>query len=687
MLASLVLALAAAASPAAETPAVLSVPYLSQTDDLCGGAAAAMIFRYWGDRYADVQQFEPLIDRQAGGIRNDVLADAIRDRGWSAVRVQGSIEAIRRHLGSNQPVLLLIEDHPGLYHYVVAVGADDAHVYLHDPTWGPSRRYTDAELVEVWRPTRFWSLVVRPGHTRGRHSPPTTGKHRPAATADIGAQPPAATASEESSACDRLLDDAIERHGPGSAQTLEAALTRVRLECPADSRPVSELAGLRFAERRWRDAETLAETAVDLDPSDTYGWDVLGSSRYLADDQAGALQAWNQIDKPIVDSVQIEGLTRTQYALAAQSIGLAPATLLTGARLRLAARRLNEFPTVVSSRMSYQPDENGVAAVQADVVERRLGLSRLEWTAAGAWALVNRELRVVLPGGQGQGDVWTAGWRWWNNRPRVAAGFSAPMVGRLPGIWRVDLEWEAETYAAAVNERGMRQERLRGSIGVASWATADLRYELTAGVDSWDASKAASIGGTLERRALEDRLAFTTAANLWFGEQTFGTASLGARFRSSPSEQGLVWSGSTTFQTATDQAPWWAWAGAGVGRARPQRLRAHPLLVNGVIRGPAFGRQLTQATFEVRRWLPAASGSSPLAGLLGSVAPLGLAVFVDAAHAKHPLPGASDQSLHIDGGVGVRLRLPGESVTLRADYARGLRDGSQALTFAVASDW
>ena len=63
MLASLVAAL----SLAAPVPAI-DVPFLPQTEALCGGAAAAMVFRYWGDAHADVQEFAPLVDRRAGGI-------------------------------------------------------------------------------------------------------------------------------------------------------------------------------------------------------------------------------------------------------------------------------------------------------------------------------------------------------------------------------------------------------------------------------------------------------------------------------------------------------------------------------------------------------------------------------------------------------------------------------------------
>lgn len=75
MLTTLAAALSLASSLA------IDVPYLPQTDALCGGAAAAMVFRYWGDAHADVQEFAPLVDRRAGGIANDVLTDAVRTRG------------------------------------------------------------------------------------------------------------------------------------------------------------------------------------------------------------------------------------------------------------------------------------------------------------------------------------------------------------------------------------------------------------------------------------------------------------------------------------------------------------------------------------------------------------------------------------------------------------------------------
>src|SRR5580765_223779 len=90
--------------------APLRVPYVPQTDALCGGAAAAMVFRYWGDAHADVEQFGALVERRAGGaagIAADVLTRAIVSRGWRTDRAPSSLDELREHLESRQPIIVL----------------------------------------------------------------------------------------------------------------------------------------------------------------------------------------------------------------------------------------------------------------------------------------------------------------------------------------------------------------------------------------------------------------------------------------------------------------------------------------------------------------------------------------------------------------------------------------------------
>src|SRR5688572_33009199 len=99
-----------AAQPASSPLTVLDVPFISQSEALCGGAAAAMVLRYWGERGLSAESFSHLVDRSAAGIRTDALVSELRSRGWMAAALAGSGEAIDAELRRGRPVLTLIED-------------------------------------------------------------------------------------------------------------------------------------------------------------------------------------------------------------------------------------------------------------------------------------------------------------------------------------------------------------------------------------------------------------------------------------------------------------------------------------------------------------------------------------------------------------------------------------------------
>src|SRR6185436_1984542 len=125
MIATLAAALSLAASVAIE------VPYLPQTEALCGGAAAAMVFRYWGEAHASPDEFAPLVDRRAGGIANGVLVDAVRRRGWRVGQIDGSIDALKARVADGHPVIVLVPDRGKLYHYVVVTGVNADSIVIH----------------------------------------------------------------------------------------------------------------------------------------------------------------------------------------------------------------------------------------------------------------------------------------------------------------------------------------------------------------------------------------------------------------------------------------------------------------------------------------------------------------------------------------------------------------------------
>jgi predicted double-glycine peptidase len=676
--------------PDATTGVRLDVPYLAQTRATCGGAAVAMLFRYWGETHADIRPFAALVDKRAGGIAEGVLVDAVERRGWQTRRFAGSIDLLSQQLHRGRPVVILIQDRPGRYHFVVVTGVTGEEVIVHDPEWGPSRHVPVMRLLRDWRPTGFWSLLILPGNA----IPAEEAKTGSVTQGNPGELPPPRTAVEPDgegasrSNCDRLLASAIDESERRGLSEAGARLADVRSRCPDAAGPVRELAAVRFAERRWQEAAALAQQAVARDPHDGYAWEVLASSLFVQDDLTGALRAWNQVGKPRIDSVRIEGLRHTRYALVSEALDLRSSTVLTAESFLRAQRRLAQLPDRASARIGFAPQNDGFANVDVAVAERRSRpQGRIEWAAAGTQVALDREFAVTVPGWRGQGDLWTGSWRWWEQRPRVAFSFAMPHVGTLPGVWRVEGSWEAQTYrlgGPSATGSTLREERAHGGVAIADWLTGNLRYELTAGLDSWhNTRRTASVGGMLDRRWAGDRLSIaadaTVGVSLTTTDPGFRSAGLRVTFRSSTSDGrqssteesgglvgGLVLTGGVDAVSAA--APLALWPGAGDGRARHPLLRAHPLLVDGVIRGPMFGERLAYGNAEAQHWF-----EKPW------LVRIGLAAFADAARVWRPLS-TTDNPLQVDAGLGLRLRVPGRQGILRVDYGRGIRDGKDALT-------
>ncbi len=100
---------------------LLDVPYLAQTEQLCGGAAAAMVMRYWGARDVHADTFGASRVAGAGGIRGEDLLRALTARSWQATSFRGDKELVAKHLSLGRPIIAMIEDRPGAFHYVVLV--------------------------------------------------------------------------------------------------------------------------------------------------------------------------------------------------------------------------------------------------------------------------------------------------------------------------------------------------------------------------------------------------------------------------------------------------------------------------------------------------------------------------------------------------------------------------------------
>lgn len=659
---------AVAASPvaggsAAQAVRFLDVPYVPQSGVLCGGAALAMVLRYWGKAGVLAEDFAALAEPGQGGLLTAALVKAVEDAGWTALPLAGTQAGIAEHLARGRPIIALLRAGADSYHYVVLVAWTGGWVVVHDPVVGPFRALPDAEFAAAWSGSGNWALLILPPQTSGEQA---------------ASEPPAAVlpAFAAPGGCDSLLAAGVQLARQGDVAGAEHEFLAARALCPGSSAPLRELAGLCFLADDWSGASRLAQCALVLDASDAHARRLLAGSRFLLGDVEGALRAWNHLSEPRIDLARIDGLERTRYAVVAVQLELPPGRLLTPAAYRRAGRRLQELPAQSDLRLSLDPLPGGITQPNVTVLERPLVFGgRWNVASAGLDAVLRQGIDVAVASPLGHGELWSAGWDWWRERPRVSVSLAVPAVGGRPGIWCVEGSWERQTYASALVSSAsgtVREERRRTGLSFADWVGPDLRLEIGAALDEWDGRGThASLAGSAETRWAGDRLALTAALARWAkpgSGSPFGTGSLLLRWWSRGAGEDAAWRGCLGISRATADAPPALWSGAGTGYGRAPLLRAHPLLDGGVVRGPVFGRALAHATIErqARLWRP---------GLVL----LGGAVFVDAAK-PWETGRAGRAAWQVDVGAGLRVKVPGRRGQLRIDAARGFTDGNSAVS-------
>jgi hypothetical protein len=649
-------------------PPLLDVPYVPQSGALCGGAALAMVLRYWGESAVLAEDFSALVEPGQRGIHTGTLTEAVSARGWVSLTLPGTPTGVTDELARGRPVIALLQVGSDTYHYVVVVAWANGWVLVHDPNVGPFRALPAAQFLTAWAGGDSWALLVLP--------PAATGPHDTADPEPTVPKPP-----NPHLPCATLVEQGLRLAAEGDIDGAERAFLSAETLCPSSATPWRERAGLRFRAGDWAGASRLSERALELDPGDAHARRLLAGSRFLAGDVDGALGAWNHLSGPRADLTRIDGLVRIRYAVVARQLDLPPGRLVTPGAFRRARRRLADVPALTDFRLDLRPLPAGVAQLDVTVLERPL-------VAAGYWdlvrtgsrALIEREVAVDVASPTGNGELWTAAWRWWQNRPRVAMAVAVPAAGGRPGLWRVEGFWERQTYvarapdaAAGTADRELsREERRRTTLSFADWFGPDLRLEVGAALDRWaDRGDHLALAGVVETRWARDRLAVIVSAARWVSlghGAPFSAAGANLRWRSGGPAAGAPWLGCVGLARATADAPLALWTGAGTGNGREPLLRAHPLLEGGIVRGKVFGRTLAHASLEteMRRW-----HWGPMA--------LGWAVFVDTARAWGT-GRAGQVAWQVDGGTGLRVRCLGLKGQFRLDLGHGFSDGNEAVS-------
>lgn len=626
------------------TPATpLAVPFLAQGELLCGGAAVAMVERWWGRRGVYAEDFAGLVRPTRGGILTTDLAEAARRRGYIVRTLAGGAAAAIQAIADSVPVIALIRVGADRYHFVVITAWRDAEVRFHDPAVGPDRRADAARFLEQWRAADAWMMVMVPG---------------PAEPAAEGGQlgGPAAPMP-----CSPWLADAAATTTRGELDRADSLLARAHLACPGVPEVRRELAGLRFRQGRRAEAESLAIGYLAERPEDSLAIQLVATTRYLAGDRLGALDPWNAIGRPRVDLVRIDGSRRVRYRVLESMIDLPPRTVLHRATLARAQRRLAAVPGLSNARVDYVAVPGGEVEIRAAVVERPAmpGWPGLVVTNS-ATALGRRETGLELGSLTGAGERWQVSWRWDRADLSASLRLDVPVRVGLPGVASV----RAARDAWRVDEATGTARRHTAELGWQAWVTPSLRGLVASRYERWgNGDRRLALTGGAELRLFDDRLTMdgTGEVALPIGTATpYRRGRVVARWESALAPQVARWSVRLGHDWASAGTPagLLPHVGGDLGRAIP--LRAHAWSEDGHMPDSRLARRITHGGAMV---------DGPL--LTSGLIVVSMGGFADAAHAA----GNAGTSTWLDVGVGFSIAMIGAPQSaVRIDLARGLLD-------------
>lgn len=654
-------------------PAVLEVPYLPQSTLLCGGAALAMVERWWGRRGVQAEAFASLVRPELGGIRTSDLDSAARDRGWDTRAVRGTPALTQRLLRESVPVIALIEVGRDRYHYVVVLGWSDGRVVFHDPAGAPSTSLTETGFLSRWAGADYWALIVRP-------TTPVPSLHGGVLVTAPATVPEAAT---DPMPCAPWLDQALDAVAANRLDAAARLLDEAGRACPAEPLVQRELAAVRYRQGRQAEASRLAGAYLARAPGDELGWQLLATSRYLSGDYTAALEAWNTIDRPVVDLVVITGSRAVRFQQLAAAVSVPHGTVLTPSRLALAERRLAGIPALRRARVTYQPVAGGLVEVRAAVVERPImdPLWRLAVSGAiGALAHEAVQLEVASP--TGAGELWSAEWRWEAARPHASVRAEVPTQLGVPGVLGIEGAWDRMRVASETAGAPVVGDTWRtAAIGFRGWVRRGVQPSATLGLERWSGDRRyLTVAAGTEVRVRDDRLRVTATgvqAAALAAHPSYRRGGVEAMWTSSLGLGRAAWSARLGGDWASESAPLGAWPLAGGDASRAIPLRAEPVR-RDVVTAHALGRTILHGGL---------AGDVPLYRMGPLVFAAG--AFLDGARIAVSSDGSLGGRLYVDFGVGLRIGLAdGELGVLRVDVARGLReDGRSALSLGVHRQW
>jgi tetratricopeptide (TPR) repeat protein len=234
----------------------------------------------------------------------------------------------------------------------------------------------------------------------------------------------------------------------GRLADAQQALRRGQRQCPRDKRFPTELAGAAFEQKQYPAAALWLRQAQRLDPTDAYVSNFLGTVYFLSGNLDAALQAWNRLDKPTIDNLDLDPHLRVHRLLLERAFAFSPHAVLEEPQYETTALRLEGlgiFPAW-SLRLNALPNGHFDAVLRAQEQDG-FGASPLEAAVSAFAGLPYETAYPSYANIQHSAINVKSLFRWDAQKRRAWVALSAPL-NRLPWWrWQISADLRNENWA------------------------------------------------------------------------------------------------------------------------------------------------------------------------------------------------------------------------------------------------
>jgi tetratricopeptide (TPR) repeat protein len=234
----------------------------------------------------------------------------------------------------------------------------------------------------------------------------------------------------------------------GRLAKAERALRAGERECRDDKRFPTELGGVAFEQKRYSTAAYWLRRALRLDPDDAYLSNFLGTVYFLSGNLDAALQAWNRIHKPTINTLDLDPHLRVHRLLLERAFAFSPHAVLKEPQFATTALRLDGlgiFPGW-SLHLNVLPDGHFNAVFRAQEQDG-FGASPLQAAVSTLGGLPYETIYPSYSDMHRSAMTVESLLRWDAQKRRAWAALSAPLNNLPWWRWQIAADLRNENWA------------------------------------------------------------------------------------------------------------------------------------------------------------------------------------------------------------------------------------------------